>query len=187
MHNPRPPGGFGTPLRPAIQPLVPSPGVPVRKMVLFEGLDEFGRLQPMLGTLVDGSKTWFEPITENPMLNDVEEWEVYNATGDAHPIHLHLVAFQIKNRETYTATATTIPRAQIQHGSIAGDTTDADVRATYGTGAVFTLDPITPFVAGSIELPPAHEVGWKDTFIVRVRFPPPFLTGLKCRFFLNFI
>lgn len=171
--------GLGTPLRPAIQPLVPSVGVPVRQLVLFEGMDEYGRLQPMLGTLVEGSKTWFEPITENPMLNDVEEWEVYNATGDAHPIHLHLVAFQIKNRETYTPTATTIPRAQIQHGSIAGDPlTDPLVAATYGTGAVFTLDPIQPFVAGSIELPPAHEVGWKDTFIV----PPGQVGRVVARF-----
>ncbi len=45
-----------------------------RKLALFEGMDEFGRLQPLLGTAeptmdingttVNGSLTWFQPITE---------------------------------------------------------------------------------------------------------------------------
>ncbi|MEN6440307.1 MAG: multicopper oxidase domain-containing protein [Syntrophobacter sp.] len=39
------------------------------------------------------------PLTETPNLNDVEEWEIWNFTVDAHPIHLHLVEFQVVNRE----------------------------------------------------------------------------------------
>ena len=84
-----------------------------RKLALFEGRDRYGRLQPLLGTLAEGSLAWFEPITENPTLDDVEVWEVYNATADAHPIHLHLVAFQIMNRESFEGEVGEKP--QVQH------------------------------------------------------------------------
>ncbi|MGD8414810.1 MAG: multicopper oxidase domain-containing protein, partial [Candidatus Latescibacterota bacterium] len=72
--------GVGTVLRPDIMPLAQTGAT--RQLVLFEGLDEYGRLQPLLGTLDQGSLSWFQPITENPMLDDVEQWEVYNATED---------------------------------------------------------------------------------------------------------
>ncbi len=39
------------------------------------------------------------PVTEMPKLNDTEEWEIWNFTMDAHPIHLHLIEFQVVNRE----------------------------------------------------------------------------------------
>jgi FtsP/CotA-like multicopper oxidase with cupredoxin domain len=39
------------------------------------------------------------PVTEMPNINDTEEWEIFNFTMDAHPIHLHLVEFQVVNRE----------------------------------------------------------------------------------------
>jgi FtsP/CotA-like multicopper oxidase with cupredoxin domain len=94
----------------------------LRKVALFEGEDEFGRLQPLLGTAepatdyngqpinwpdeepytnaglvgqMEGSIAWHSPTTENPKLGDVEEWEIWNVTGDAHPVHLHLVNFEI--------------------------------------------------------------------------------------------
>ena len=107
-----------------------GPGVPdrtrLRKVALFEGMDEFGRLQPLLGTAepatdylgnpidwpntpdyvdaglvgqMEGSIAWHNPTTENPKLGDTEEWEVWNATGDAHPVHLHLVHFEILGRQ----------------------------------------------------------------------------------------
>jgi FtsP/CotA-like multicopper oxidase with cupredoxin domain len=37
-------------------------------------------------------------VTENPTLGDTEEWEIYNFTEDAHPIHLHLVRFEVVGR-----------------------------------------------------------------------------------------
>ena len=85
----------------------------VRKLALFEGTDEFGRLQPLLGTAepvtdvdgntVSGTLTWFQPITENPQLHSTEIWEIYNATGDAHPVHVHLVHFEVINRRSFKA------------------------------------------------------------------------------------
>jgi len=40
-------------------------------------------------------------VTENPALNSIEQWEIYNFTVDAHPIHLHLVRFEVVNREIF--------------------------------------------------------------------------------------
>jgi FtsP/CotA-like multicopper oxidase with cupredoxin domain len=90
-----------------------NPVVRTRKVALFEGSDEYGRLQPLLGTaeptvdvtgeVVDGAIAWHSPTTENPGLDDTEIWEIYNATGDAHPVHLHLVKFEVLGRQEFTA------------------------------------------------------------------------------------
>ncbi len=42
---------------------------------------------------------WSAPITENPDLGDTEVWEFYNTTGDAHPMHIHEVLFEVVNRQ----------------------------------------------------------------------------------------
>ncbi|HRV95426.1 MAG TPA: multicopper oxidase domain-containing protein, partial [Anaerolineae bacterium] len=39
------------------------------------------------------------PITENPAEDSTELWEIWNVTGDAHPIHLRLVHFKIMGRQ----------------------------------------------------------------------------------------
>jgi FtsP/CotA-like multicopper oxidase with cupredoxin domain len=88
----------------------------VRRVALFEGMDEFGRLQPLLGVAeptvdaagdtVNGAIAWHSPTTENPALGATEIWEIYNATGDAHPVHLHLVNFQVGTGDVATYGAT---------------------------------------------------------------------------------
>jgi spore coat protein A, manganese oxidase len=67
----------------------------------YPGFD--GPAAALLGTL-DGSGSpvpmfWHDPITENPALNSIEEWEMYNFTMDAHPMHIHEVQFQVVNRQ----------------------------------------------------------------------------------------
>jgi spore coat protein A len=136
----------GTMLRPDITPLMQDGAT--RNLVLFEGLDQYGRLQPLLGTLDEGSLAWFEPITENPMVDDVEVWEVYNATEDAHPIHLHLVSFQIQNRESFSGYVEDKP--QLQHDG------------SYGEGGVLTVTGL----GGDAQPPAANEAGWKDTAVM---------------------
>jgi FtsP/CotA-like multicopper oxidase with cupredoxin domain len=42
---------------------------------------------------------WDDPIETNPALNAVETWELWNQTVDSHPIHLHLVKFEVVNRQ----------------------------------------------------------------------------------------
>jgi spore coat protein A len=63
----------------------------------------FGPTEALLGTLnADGTSNallWSDAITENPTVGATEMWEIYNFTADAHPIHIHLVQFQVYNRE----------------------------------------------------------------------------------------
>jgi spore coat protein A, manganese oxidase len=95
-----------TPVPATLRPPLPQPPVATktRQLILFEGLDEQGRLLAQLGTLADGALSWKAPITENPGLNATEIWEVYNLTPDAHPVHLHLVSFQVLNTQKFKAT-----------------------------------------------------------------------------------
>jgi spore coat protein A, manganese oxidase len=63
----------------------------------------FGPEAARLGT-VDGQgmprpAAFMDEITENPALGATEIWELYNFTADAHPIHIHLVQFEVVNRE----------------------------------------------------------------------------------------
>ena len=50
---------------------------------------------------------WSDPIVTNPALGATETWELWNWSADAHPIHLHLVKFQVQDREVIGGT----PRA----------------------------------------------------------------------------
>ncbi|MGA6972103.1 MAG: multicopper oxidase [Candidatus Binatus sp.] len=51
---------------------------------------------------------WHQPVTENPVLDSTEIWNLINLTDDAHPIHLHLVRFQILDRRKFDKFAYTI-------------------------------------------------------------------------------
>jgi spore coat protein A, manganese oxidase len=53
-----------------------------------------------LAMLLNG-KHWHEPVTERPVLDSVEIWSLINLTDDSHPIHLHLVRFQILDRRPF--------------------------------------------------------------------------------------
>ena len=44
---------------------------------------------------------WHMPITERPVLGTTEIWELVNLTDDVHPIHLHMVKFQILDRRRF--------------------------------------------------------------------------------------
>lgn len=150
-----------------------DPVARVRKLALFEGMDDRGRLQPLLGTaepaldvtggVQEGSLVWDEckaPITENPGLNDVEIWEVYNATMDAHPFHVHLVSFQILDRQRFKATL--VPKPIVQHDG------------SHGTGGI--LRDIKTI--GRPKGPAPEEAGWKDTAIMY----PGEVTRIMARF-----
>jgi FtsP/CotA-like multicopper oxidase with cupredoxin domain len=45
------------------------------------------------------AEKWEEAVTTNPTLGSTEVWEFYNATADAHPIHVHELLFQVVNRQ----------------------------------------------------------------------------------------
>jgi FtsP/CotA-like multicopper oxidase with cupredoxin domain len=43
--------------------------------------------------------SWMDAVTENPAVGAMETWEMYNATDDAHPIHIHEAAFEVIDRQ----------------------------------------------------------------------------------------
>jgi spore coat protein A, manganese oxidase len=94
---------------PAITPL-PAP-IRTRPLGLIEkggiGVDHEGEevegpIEAVLGTIESGrpvERLWMDPVTENPGVGDTEIWELYNATADAHPMHVHEVTFEVVGRE----------------------------------------------------------------------------------------
>lgn len=118
---------------------------------------------------------WMEPtvnpgLMERPRVNTVEQWNIINLTADSHPIHLHLVQFQILNRQKInttryiTAYNATGPRTVLDPGALGGPT----VPAGYPP-----IDP-APYVINEVEPPAPNEAGWKDT----VQAPPGMVTRL---------
>jgi spore coat protein A, manganese oxidase len=68
----------------------------------LEGIP-FGPTMAMLGTVADDGrsepKMWMDSVSENPANGSTEIWEIHNFTADAHPIHVHLVQFEVVERE----------------------------------------------------------------------------------------
>lgn len=85
----------------AVQRLAESEAVKTRTLKLGE-IDDL-RDDPV--TMLLNDSHWKMPVTENPVLNSVEIWNLMNVTDDAHPIHLHLVQFQILDRRRFDAFA----------------------------------------------------------------------------------
>jgi spore coat protein A len=92
---------------PAITPVAPTLTRQVSlNEEMFEDNGFEGPVAALLGTVINlGSSAegnpllWMDAITENPALGASETWEIYNFTGDAHPIHVHLVQFQVVGRQ----------------------------------------------------------------------------------------
>jgi spore coat protein A, manganese oxidase len=102
--------------------------------------------ETLLGTNQSLRLDWAHEVTESVQLGDTEIWNIVNLTGDAHPIHLHLVHFQVIER---------IP--------LDFETYQAAVNALEGE-ADSPPNPLD-FVTGDALKPEAWEAGWKDTVI----------------------
>jgi FtsP/CotA-like multicopper oxidase with cupredoxin domain len=112
-----------------------------RDVALFEGLDEYGRLQPLLGAYDAGefkAIPWHAATTENPALNATEEWRIFNFTGDAHPIHLHLVNFEILGRNALSFDEGAVPQVIEQHNGTFGEAPSIE---NVAVGAAVNLGP----------------------------------------------
>ncbi|GAA1760322.1 multicopper oxidase family protein [Agromyces humatus] len=131
---------------PAITPL-PQESV-TRPLVLVErsgagfdanGEPKEGPVEAVLGTADGGvpvEHEWEDPVTENPAVGSTEVWEFVNTTADAHPMHVHEVAFEVVDRE-----------------GLVRDAEDPE-------------DIVVPFEPdGSVSGPEPWETGFKDTVI----------------------
>ena len=74
-----------------------SQAVQTRLLTLDEYVNKSGN--PVM--LLLNATHWKEPATEKPVLGSTEIWTLINPTNDTHPIHLHLVRFQILDRQSY--------------------------------------------------------------------------------------
>ncbi|SIR67151.1 spore coat protein A [Haladaptatus litoreus] len=138
-----------------IPELKPEKAVQERELPLVEGVDEFDRLKLLLGTREHpNGLEWSDPITEDPKLGTTEIWDLINTTVDTHPIHLHLVQFQVLGRRPFDV-----------------DQYNAD-RETGSVG------PISDYYTGPLEAPPANQRGWKDT----IDADPGFVTKVIAHF-----
>jgi len=120
--------------------------------------------------LLNGQK-WAADISEMPVLGSTEEWVIVNPTEDTHPIHLHLVQFQLVYRQALNDS---------------GEYFDAWVALQGVDGPPWPDDHMVEeldyedWLDGSPIWPTDNEKGWKDTIqanpgeitVIRVRFAP---------------
>jgi spore coat protein A len=98
------------------------------------------------------------PVTETPRVGDIEDWVFINVTGDTHPMHMHLVTFQVIGRTPFDVEA---------------------FEAAYGgpKGVPGGIDP-SPFATGPMLPPAPEERGFKDT----VKVNPGYFTTIRAKF-----
>jgi spore coat protein A len=98
------------------------------------------------------------PAIENPKVGTIEDWAYVNLTEDTHPIHSHLVTFQVIDRTPFNAEA---------------------YQAAYGTpgGVPGGIDP-APFATGPAEPAEPSERGFKDT----VQANPGYFTRIRAKY-----
>jgi spore coat protein A len=129
----------------------------VRKILLGEGCDEYGRITPLLGTVAEGTKLFQDPPDIFPALGATEVWEFWNTTVDSHPIHMHLVRFRITDRQPFT-------------GAV-----QAKLMSNGWAGVQFSAPPV---LSGRASAAPLTEQGWKDTVVC----PPGYVTRVVATF-----
>ncbi|HET9233640.1 MAG TPA: DNRLRE domain-containing protein, partial [Candidatus Eisenbacteria bacterium] len=83
-------------LRPPIERLDPASTAEDRQFILRKGSD------PCAGSMWMINDLMFDDITEYPVLGTTETWTFVNPTGVVHPMHMHLVMFQVLDRTPIT-------------------------------------------------------------------------------------
>jgi spore coat protein A len=143
--------------------------------------------EPVPGSTPDNKGNY---LTELPVEGTTEVWEIVNTTADAHPIHLHLVQFQIINRQSYnTNTYIAAYNAAFPGGGYDPMTGQAYPAGVFipGFGPPLAIDGTNPlsggklggnpdvgllgkkgkpvYLQGKASPPDPNEAGWKDTVI----------------------
>lgn len=103
---------------------------------------------PPIELLLNGQK-WTAPTSECPVVGSTEMWEFANLTNGAHPIHVHLIEFLIKDRQEFDS-------AKYREEWIK---LNGQPPLDHPT---LTL-PLKPFLTGDPIKPAPNEQGWKDT------------------------
>lgn len=116
--------------------------------------------------------TYYSEIVKE---GETEIWKIINLTADAHPIHLHLVQFQIMGRQNFNLSNYNKAYNALFPGKLFiggyGPPKPYDFYATAPniplTGPVYGGNPdVTPYLQGPVRPASPNERGWKDTFIM---------------------
>jgi len=136
--------------RPAVPPVT-------RALTLNENMGPGGPLEVFVNNTM-----WDMTTTETPVVGSTEVWEIINLTADTHPIHLHLVQFQLINRQRFNTTKYN----KVYGMPMAGMGPPMPYSPpTVATGNKLGGNPdVTPFLQGMAMAPDPNETGWKDTF-----------------------
>ncbi len=119
--------------------------VKTRELTLNEVAGDNGPL----GMYLDGHEMMQAP-TEIPTVGTTEEWKIINTTMDAHPIHSHLVQFQLLSRQQYNAEQYMM---------------DYDMMNPVIPAMMTMKPPLENYlVPGTVRGPDPGEDGWKDTY-----------------------
>lgn len=188
-------------LRPAnpivkIDPAVTgTPADKVRQLVLREVMGPGGPLEvllnntkwmgldPATGLPIQDSVLGPDGVnyfTELPQVGSTEIWQVINTTGDAHPIHIHLIQFQLLTRQNFQTVAYTTLYESLFPGGVFQPAFGPPL--PYNTpntdGAIGGNPAVSPFLTGAPRGPRSNENGWKDT----VQMNPHQVTTIAVRF-----
>ena len=142
-------------------PNLPAPTV-TRVLTLQEVMGALGPTE----ILLDG-KMWDSPVSETPAEGTTEEWVIVNPTADTHPIHLHLVQFQLVGRQAF----------QVKQYQAAWMAAQGGMMPPFMNEVVVPVDP-APYLKGKARGPLPSELGWKDT----VQMNPGEVTRIRVRF-----
>ncbi|MCJ7742779.1 MAG: multicopper oxidase [Methanoregula sp.] len=138
------------------------PATKIRNLTLQEVMGPAGPT----AILLDG-QMWMNPISESPKLGTTEDWVIINPTMDTHPIHLHLVQFQLVRRQPFQVKKFQTAWIGANPGIMMGPLMVPTV----------PVDP-TPYLQGKPVPPLPEEQGWKDTIQMR----PGEVTTIRVRF-----
>jgi len=153
-----------------------------RQLTLNEVMGMGGPLEVLVNNSkwdMNGMMTEGLGETELPVEGTTELWQIINLTADAHPIHLHLVQFQLVSRQKFNLNKYNAAyNASFPGGTVDGVTYLPGVfMPAYGPplnyqtplnldAAVGGNPAITQFLQGPIKPALLNEMGWKDTYVV---------------------
>lgn len=150
----------------------PGPGGPLMVAVNNSHVDPASTLK--------GAPYNFGEPTEFVREGTTELWQIINTTADSHPMHPHLVQWQIVSRQKFDKTAymeqAWVPAfagkgkpnfPAIQYGDYSpypgGGGSPNDYNTPNGPGYIGGNPDVTPYlISGTLTLPTPEERGWKD-------------------------
>ncbi|MBS0654530.1 MAG: multicopper oxidase domain-containing protein [Verrucomicrobia bacterium] len=174
-------------------PYSTAPVVVLLNNTSYDGLNPYNT-QPVPDSHPFNKKSVW--VTELPQVGATEIWEIVNMTPDAHPIHIHLIEFQILNRQPYyvgnIVPPFTCPDSYRDlYESLWSSypnpptTVPPGTVYSYGSPLPYLSTPklggnpdVTPFLIGSPITCDPNEYGWKDT----IKMFPNTVTRLVVRF-----